>query len=290
MKWFQAYQTQVEQILPLSLPQPKTQEIPENLLHEALRYSLLGKGKRIRPILGMLCYEICQSPNKLSRETVWQNLISLEMIHAASLVHDDLPGMDNDETRRGQPTVWKKYGTATAILVGDELFIMAFENLAKHAPNNRLRPLTKTLAQGTGKTGMIGGQMRDIYYEFHPFTYHQLLKTHHQKTGALITASGLMGGLLAQAPQTQLDLITTYCEKIGLAFQIKDDLLDREGESHTLGKAIGKDQNKGCLELLGLEKSKNLLNKVTKDAQTIAHKLKSEKLEELAQFIKQREK
>ena len=263
---------------------------PENILKEAVRYAVFTEGKRIRPILGMLCYEACKQSDDIPRDTVWKCLASVEMIHAYSLVHDDLPDMDNDEMRRGKPTVWKKYGITTAILVGDLLNTLAFENLVDHAPEFILRDLVKVLAQGAGNDGMVGGQMRDLYYETRSFDFDQLLETHKKKTGQMIVTSGLMGGLLSRASSERMELIRLYCKKLGLAFQVKDDLLDVEGDVREIGKAVGKDAQKGCVELLGLEKTKLLLSDLITEACEIAKKMDAEHLWSLASFVKEREK
>lgn len=290
MIWFRHYKTEVEQVLKEVIAKKKNLDVPEALLHEALSYGLLGEGKRIRPILAMLCYEACSDEVIFPREEIWKVLVSVEMIHAYSLIHDDLPDMDNDELRRGQPTVWKKYDTCAAILVGDALNTHAFENLATYAPDYALKDLILVLSQGAGMEGMLGGQMRDMYYETREFTFEQLVETHRKKTGKLIVASGLIGGILVKASSKQIDLIREYGEKIGLAFQVKDDLLDREGNSKIVGKALGKDREKGCIELLGVEKSKEFLSDLIEEASEIAVQLGSDRLGELARYIADRKK
>ena len=291
MEWIDVYKKEFDKILRgLFFVAPDSLDIPENILKESISYAVLTEGKRIRPILGMLCYEACKQRDAISRDVVWKCLASVEMIHAYSLVHDDLPDMDNDERRRGKPTVWKKYGTTTAILVGDALNTLAFENLADHAPEFALRDLMKVLAQGAGNDGMVGGQMRDMYYETKSFDFDQLWETHKKKTGQMIVTSGLMGGCLSRASSEQMEFICRYCEKLGLAFQIKDDLLDIEGDESQMGKAIKKDVQKGCIELLGAEKTKLLLNDLVVEACEVAKKMNSEYLWSLANFVKEREK
>ena len=291
MEWIDVYKKEFDKILRgLFFVAPDSLDIPENILKESISYAVLTEGKRIRPILGMLCYEACKQRDAISRDVVWKCLASVEMIHAYSLVHDDLPDMDNDERRRGKPTVWKKYGTTTAILVGDALNTLAFENLADHAPEFALRDLMKVLAQGAGNDGMVGGQMRDMYYETKSFDFGQLFETHRKKTGQMIIASGLMGGILSRASSEQMEFIRLYCEKLGLAFQVKDDLLDAEGDVREMGKAVRKDEQKGCVELLGLEESKILLAELIKKACVAAEQLCFAKLGYLARFVGEREK
>ena len=267
----------------------------ERILHSAMQHGALLGGKRIRPILGLLAFEISRnSKTKISRKKAIQNLLSLELIHAFSLVHDDLPAMDNDELRRGRPTVWKKFGEANAILAGDALLNLAFQNLAKNLPAGRqgspqflLPKLVSALSQGCG--GLINGQVRDLNPSKNS-SLQNILKTHCQKTGALILASVRCGAILASASSTKIKLLEDFGEKLGLAFQIKDDLLDALGNEKLLGKRVRKDVGqKGFVKILGVTRSQQELDMLIADAVRISRKLKSARLEQLVYFIHCRE-
>ena len=261
------------------------------ILNEAMQYAVVLGGKRIRPILGILSFEILQNQKtKITRAKAIRVLLSLELFHAFSLVHDDLPAIDNDQLRRGQLSVWKKFGEANAILTGDALTMLAFENLAENAPDFTIRSLTKILAECAGACGMIGGQVRDLQTEKN-LSLEALLKTHRQKTGMLILAAVKMGAVLACADFQKTKLLESYAKKIGLAFQIKDDLLDVYGDEKILGKKVGKDYTKkGFIKLLGLKNSEEKLEKLITEAIVIARTLKSRRLGWLAGFVLSREK
>lgn len=228
-------------------------------LHQAMRHSLFAGGKRIRPIL------FCAATEALGHtEGASSPACSLELIHTYSLIHDDLPALDNDDFRRGQPTCHKAFGEATAILAGDSLLTLAFQVLAqcRHcAPAVRVAMIEElSVAAGT-VDGMIGGQMEDLEAEGKPVEEQRLRYIHRSKTGALITASVRMGGMFAGASETELSNLTDYGRAIGTAFQIVDDILDIEGTTESLGKTPGKDaeQQKATFPALyGLERSKEL--------------------------------
>ena len=208
-------------------------------IHKAMRYSLFAGGKRIRP---MLCIAaacaVSDSPDGIEAAAC-----SLELIHTYSLIHDDLPALDNDDLRRGRPTCHKMFGEAMAILAGDALLTLAFEVLSKlHVDAERRVRLTQELATAAGTVGgMIGGQVADLEGEGKHPNAHLLETIHRAKTGALLRASLRMGGIYAEADSDQLQALSTYGEHIGLAFQILDDLLDVEQSSVMLGKTAGKD-------------------------------------------------
>lgn len=263
---------------------------PEKKLLEATKYAVLNGGKRIRPILGLLCFDLFPKI-EISRKNVLEVLLSLEFLHVYSLVHDDLPILDNDSMRRGKATVWKKYGESTALLVGDLLNTLTFENISQKAPQNRLKELVNILSSKSGINGMVGGQMRDLFFENKEFSLEQLEETHQKKTGALIIASAQFGAVLSGVSVKNFDRITHYAQKIGLAFQVKDDLLDEEGDALIVGKKVKKDVNsKGFIKLLGIKKSKKYLEKLISEAVEIAQILNSKELEQLAIFIAKREK
>jgi len=211
-----------------------------SIIHRAMRYSLFSGGKRVRPLLAMAAAEAVSD-----RVTgIESAACSLELIHTYSLIHDDLPALDNDDLRRGRPTCHKVFGDAMAILAGDALLTLAFEALAKLPDvdaDRRIR-LVAELATASGTVGgMIGVQVNDLEGEGQPPTAVLLESIHHAKTGALLRASVRMGALYAGADDAQLSALTCFGEHIGLAFQIVDDVLDVEQSSEALGKTAGKD-------------------------------------------------
>jgi geranylgeranyl diphosphate synthase type II len=210
-------------------------------LHQAMRYSLFAGGKRIRPVLAIAAANtIAAAPVGIENAAV-----TLEMIHTYSLIHDDLPAMDNDDLRRGRPTCHKVFGDAIAILAGDALCTLAFEVLSRlpHLDPSRKVQLAEELAKSSGTVGgMIAGQVHDIEGERQPPTAELLQIIHRAKTGALLRASVRMGAIYAGAKDEELQTLTAYGEHIGLAFQIVDDILDMEQTSDKLGKTAGKDQ------------------------------------------------
>lgn len=223
---------------------------PPRLL-EAIRYSLLGSGKRLRPALALGAAEIIAGDDTVALPAA----CALEMIHTYSLIHDDLPAMDDDDLRRGRPTLHKAYDEATAILAGDALLTMAFD-VAAESGNTRV---IREIAQAAGVTGMVGGQFLDLEAEGKAVALEPLQQIHAAKTGALIRASVRCGALLAGAPSDALDALTHYAEHIGLAFQIADDILDVVGDEATLGKPVGSDvaNDKSTYPaLLGLDQSR----------------------------------
>ena len=237
---------------------PKAAERPQTL-HRAMRHSLMAGGKRLRPIL------FCAASEAVGRtDGVITPACALEFIHTYSLIHDDLPALDNDDLRRGVPTCHKAFGEATAILAGDALLTRAFQVLVETdgaAAAVRLAMIRElSVAAGT-VDGMIGGQMEDLEAEGRPVEEERLHYIHRSKTGALIRASVRMGGLFAEASGEELDRLSAYGSAIGTAFQIVDDILDVEGATESLGKTAGKDaeQQKATFPALyGLERSKEL--------------------------------
>ena len=215
-------------------------------LYESIRYSLLGGGKRIRPILTLAAAEAvgCQS------HVVMPYAAALELIHTYSLVHDDLPAMDNDDYRRGRPTNHKVYGDGLAILAGDALLTMAFELCCQTSLETRISPdrqitLIRELAVGAGHGGMVGGQVMDIQAENQDIDLITLQTIHNYKTGKLIRAAVRIGGILGGAAHHQLECLTGYAEDIGLAFQIADDVLNMTGTRKEMGKDAGTDAKRG---------------------------------------------
>lgn len=234
------WQTRVEAELAARLPPA---EAPPPRLHQALRYSVLNGGKRVRPIL---VYATARSLG-LDESMVDGAACAVEFIHAYSLVHDDLPAMDNDDLRRGRPTCHKAFDEATAILVGDSLQVLAFQVLATGAglprdPAVRLR-LVELLAEGSGTAGMAGGQAIDLAAQGRTLSAAEVDEMHARKTGALIRASVLMAACCHGNLDPRIcQALDRYASDVGLAFQIQDDLLDVEGDTHLLGKATGADK------------------------------------------------
>lgn len=227
-------------------------------IHKAMRYSLFAGGKRVRPLLAIAAAEAVSD----ATEGVENAACSLELIHTYSLIHDDLPALDNDDLRRGRPTCHKVFGDAMAILAGDSLLTLAFEVLGKlpHVDAQRRIQLVTELAVASGTVGgMIGGQVNDIEGEGKAPTAELLDAIHRAKTGALLRASVRMGAIYAGASEGQLAALTEFGEHVGLAFQIVDDVLDVEESSETLGKTAGKDvaqQKITFPAVYGLEKSR----------------------------------
>jgi farnesyl diphosphate synthase len=261
--WASAHQQRVEAVLSRTLPSETT--LPERL-HEAMRYAVLGGGKRVRALLSYAAAELAgATPNAADAAAA-----AVELIHAFSLVHDDMPCMDDDDLRRGKPSCHKQYDDATALLVGDALQSQAFECLASTSAPQALKQV-QVLAKATGSRGMCGGQSIDLQSTGKRLSREALETMHQYKTGALIEAAALLGAYAAD--QTDQQLTTTlaqYSQHMGLAFQVVDDILDATADTQTLGKTAGKDalQEKSTyVSLLGLEEAKTLVN--TLYAQTL---------------------
>ena len=248
-------QSRIEEALRSLVPQEST---PPETIHTAMRYSLFAGGKRIRPILCIAAAEaVSDSPDGIESAAC-----ALELIHTYSLIHDDLPALDNDDLRRGRPTCHKVFGDAMAILAGDALLTLAFEVLARLdcVEGERRSALVRELSTASGTVGgMIGGQVSDIEGEGKFPTAHLLESIHRAKTGALLRASVRMGAIYAGASVDQLEALTRFGEHVGLAFQIVDDVLDVEQPSETLGKTAGKDAKQRKITfpaVYGVEKSR----------------------------------
>ncbi len=230
--------------------------LPPRLV-ESVRYSITGGGKRLRPALVLECYLACGGASSGQRwETALAAAGAMELIHTFSLVHDDLPAMDDDDLRRGRPTNHIVFGEALAILAGDAMVTLAFQALATGEPA-LVQPLVRELASGS--TGMIAGQVLDIEGETKTLTLEELQQVHRLKTGRLLTGSCRMGAIAAGASEAQLDRLTRYGQHLGLAFQIVDDLLDVTSTPEQLGKKTNKDADGGkntYPRLLGIEASR----------------------------------
>jgi len=259
-------------------------------LHEAMRYAVLGGGKRVRPLLSFAAGEVTAAP----RERLEIAAAAVEMIHAYSLVHDDLPCMDDDVLRRGKPTVHVEYDEATALLVGDALQTLAFQLLAEHRladePRAQLE-MVKLLGIAAGSRGMAGGQQIDLDSTGKTLALPELEFMHIHKTGALIRAAVLIGAAcgkpLDEAERTGLD---RYAKAVGLAFQVVDDVLDSEASTATLGKTAGKDSKQGkstYVSALGTPKARALAEELRSDAHGALEALgtRGARLAALADFV-----
>jgi geranylgeranyl diphosphate synthase type II len=263
----------VERALDAALPPAST---PPAVIHEAMRYAVLGGGKRIRPILAIAAAESCGA----AIEPLLTHFAALELIHTYSLVHDDLPALDDDELRRGRKTTHVVFGEAMGILAGDALLTEAFSWLARPIegadPARQLRAI-REVAIAVDSTGMIGGQVADLVAERAQETSQdrdallaELQFIHRNKTGRLITAAVRLGGLLGGADEPRLEAMERYSVALGLAFQIVDDLLDIEESSATLGKTAGKDVAQGKLTwpaLLGVAEARTEVGRLLEVAQ-----------------------
>lgn len=215
---------------------------------EAMRYSLFAGGKRVRPILVLAAAEAVDA-NTAAEKTLLPVACALECIHTYSLIHDDLPAMDDDELRRGKPTNHVLYGDAQAILAGDGLLTWAFDLITDEAQNTlsaqQRLAIVQVISRAAGPLGMVGGQSLDIICENTEFPFSTLQEIHRSKTGALITCSVMAGGIGANANESQLQSLKEYGDQIGLAFQIVDDLLNATSTTEALGKAAGSDADRG---------------------------------------------
>ena len=283
----------VDKALLTYFPQP---EGPASDLIEAMRYSLFAGGKRLRPILCIAGAEAVGG----SSSDILPVACSLELIHTYSLIHDDLPAMDDDALRRGKPTNHKVFGEAIALLAGDGLLTEAFHLLSSGELAERIKPdvilqVIRMIAGAAGFGGMVGGQAVDIQWEGKKAAFSIVEYIHTHKTGAMIAASVTSGVLLAGGSEWQLQAITNYGQKTGLAFQIADDILDIEGDSMAMGKTAGADKQKGKMTypaVLGLEESKRVQSELVSSAIHSLEKFdqRAEPLRHLAQYIIERKK
>ena len=292
----------------------RKENCPEEILNASMEYSLMAGGKRLRPILVLATYELFKD----NIEVCMPYAVAIEMVHNFSLIHDDLPGIDNDDFRHGKPTNHKKFNEATAILAGDGLlnyaYIVISEDLEKTLKNNNLgktkiideKKLENTFIEINNKIKvfnefsssvdrMLVGEYVDTELEGKQITPEILEYIHKNKTGALLKLCVRMGAILANANEKDISKLTKYAEKIGLAFQIKDDILAEEGNEEILGKPVGNDREmEKCtyVSQYGLEKSKEILNQITKEAieELEEYGEKAEFLRGLAIYIENRNK
>ena len=273
----------------------RNKECLEGVLNESMEYSLMAGGKRLRPILVISTYEIF----KQDIEKCMPYSVAIEMVHNFSLIHDDLPGIDNDDFRHGKLTNHKRFNEATAILAGDGLLNNAYiviSNDLKQSQKEELERKIKVFNEfSLAVDRMIAGEYVDTEYEGKEITKEDLEYIHKNKTGALLKLCVRMGAILAGASDEDLEKLTSYAEKIGLAFQIKDDILSEEGDEKILGKPVGNDKAmEKCtyVSKYGLKESKEILEKITKEAieELKSYGDKAEFLKELALYIKNRNK
>ena len=288
--WARTMQLHMEDVLDIHLP-PST--VSPMRLHEAMRYATMGGGKRVRALLAYAAGEFCGA----EMEKVNVPAAAVEIIHAFSLVHDDLPCMDDDDLRRGKPTTHKRYGDAVALLVGDALQSLAFQLISQDkllkSATQKLKML-HILALASGSRGMAGGQAIDIESIGIPLSRAELEHMHIQKTGALIRAAALLGAYSADKPkEDKISAVDHFAKSIGLAFQVVDDILDAEADTQTLGKTAGKDQlnNKSTyVTILGLSAAKQLAGELHANAMAALsfYGREADLLRHLANFITHR--
>ena len=270
-------------------------QCPEKTLNCSMEYSLMAGGKRLRPILVIATYQIF-------KENIQECIpfaVAIEMVHNSSLIHDDLPGIDNDDFRHGKPTNHKQFNEATAILAGDRLLNNAYRIISKNLENSKKEDLSKKIKIfqefSEAVDRMLAGEYLDTVFEGKPISEEYLEYIHKNKTGALLTLCVRMGAILAEVSQEDLDRLTSYAEKIGLAFQIKDDILSEEGDENVLGKPVGNDKKlEKCtyVSKYGVYDSKEKLENLVKEAieELQIYQDKAEFLVEIAKYIKDRNK
>jgi farnesyl diphosphate synthase len=285
--WMGAIQARMEAALSRLLP---AAQVAPARLHQAMRYATLEGGKRVRPLLAFAAGEVTQA----RAERLEVAAAAVELIHAYSLVHDDLPCMDDDVLRRGKPTVHVEYDEPTALLVGDALQSLAFQLLAEHALADDARvqlEMVKLLAAAAGSRGMAGGQQIDLEAVGKALSVPELEAMHIHKTGALIRAAVLLGAACGGRPDAALRArLDQYAKTVGLAFQVVDDVLDHEASTATLGKTAGKDSRQGkptYVSAMGLARARELAQELRQNAHQAIEPLgaAARRLRELADFI-----
>lgn len=282
-------QKEVDRALDRFLPKAT---VPPATLHKAMRYSLFAGGKRLRPILCLAAAEACGG--KIS--AALPHACAVECIHTYSLIHDDLPSMDNDDLRRGRPTCHRVFGDGIAILAGDALLTVAFEIATQAKPVSRydVRDIFREITEAAGSRKLIAGQVADLEAEGRRLTRAEVRSIHEKKTAALLTASVRLGAISANASAKQLGAVTAFGRALGLAFQVIDDILDVTQTSEKLGKSAGKDlaaQKATYPAVIGLEKSRSEARRLTREALTALTPLgeRAEVLRALADYLLARE-
>ena len=289
-RYLQTRQQKIDHALNRYLPKANTKPAT---LHRAMRYSLFAGGKRLRPILCLAAAEACRG----SIDSALPLACALECIHTYSLVHDDLPSMDNDDFRRGRPTCHKVFGEGIAVLAGDALLTIAFEivSRAKAAPRYEVAILLREIAVAAGSEKLIAGQVADLEAEGKTVKRDQLQFIHENKTAAILKSSVRLGAMSANADSKKLSAITRFGQRLGLAFQIIDDILDVTQTSEILGKSAGKDvaaKKATYPAVIGLEKSRAEARQLTRQAHnalSIFSSSDAEPLHALANYLLERE-
>src|SRR3954464_4759382 len=288
-RYLVARQREVDGALNRFLPKPS---VAPATIHKAMRYSLFAGGKRLRPILCLAAAEACGG--KIS--SALPHACAVECIHTYSLIHDDLPSMDNDDLRRGRPTCHKVFGDGIAILAGDALLTIAFEIAAHAKPVSRydLHDVLGEIAEAAGSRKLIAGQVADLEAEGRRLTRAQVRSIHENKTAALLTTSVRLGAMAVNATAKQLAAVTAFGRTLGLAFQVIDDILDVTQTSEKLGKSAGKDlaaKKATYPAVIGLEKSRAEARRLTTRAHTALKSLgdNAHVLRALANFLLQRD-
>ena len=273
----------------------RKQNCPEQILNHSMEYSLMAGGKRLRPVLVLATYQLF----KEDIEKCMPYAVAIEMVHNFSLIHDDLPGIDNDDFRHGKPTNHKQFNEATAILAGDGLLNDAYHVISQdlmHSNTEEIAKKTRILNEFSKAVDrMIAGEYIDTEWEGKKITKQELEYIHENKTGALLKLCVRMGAILADCTEIELQGLSNYADQIGLAFQIKDDILSEEGDEAILGKPVGNDKElEKCtyVSQYGLQGAKDILDKITKEAIKELERYgdKAEFLKELALYIQNRNK
>lgn len=276
----------LDRYLPPATDQP-------GVVHEAMRYSTLDGGKRIRPILTLAGCDAVGGRMEMAMPAA----CALECIHAFSLIHDDLPCMDDDDFRRGRPTSHRVFGEPMALLAGDALFAFAFQLISetpKNVPSDVVLDVWRKIAEATGTRGMVGGQVMDMLAQGRKTDLSEIEQIHRRKTGALLEVAIVIGGMLGGGSKEQVEALSCYGRNIGLAFQIADDILDLKGDAEKLGKPIGSDlkmEKATYPSVIGIEKSVELADKAMNDAIATLSIFdeKADPLREIARFVVERE-
>ena len=287
--WQHKAQAQTELVLERVLP--SADGVPQRL-HEAMRYAVLGGGKRLRPLLVLAASEL----GNADMAALESALAAVELVHVYSLVHDDMPVMDNDSLRRGKPTCHVQYDDATALLVGDALQTLAFDVLARPTglPSDRQLRMVSVLARAGGSLGMAGGQAIDLQSVGRRIGRAELETMHRLKTGALIRAAVALGGLCCpELDEGELARLDDFAAKLGLAFQVVDDVLDCSADTATLGKTAGKDEQAGkptYVKLMGLPAARTYAEQLAGQARAAlaGFGARAERLRQLAAFVTER--
>ncbi|SMQ74392.1 farnesyl-diphosphate synthase [Altererythrobacter xiamenensis] len=284
-------QREVDEVFDAFLPVPQDSRAR---LVEAMRYAAIGGGKRVRPLLLVSTAELFG----VDRDAALRAACAVEAIHVYSLIHDDLPCMDDDDLRRGKPTVHKEFDEATAVLAGDSLHALAFEILSEQATSTDpfiRSELIATLGSASGMNGMAGGQMMDMMSEEEDYDLHTITRLQQLKTGALLAASVEMGAILGRVPPEGRVHLRNYARDIGLAFQIADDLLDYEGDEEKAGKALRKDEEQGkatFVSLMGVDKAREQARALVEQAigHLASHGKDADMLRAVARYIVERDR